>query len=140
MGNNRKEETREGIQGFLQDRIDDVKSGLGKMDDAYSKAIRENVGGVPDNDVEQLSKMGLGGQTRGIVGQLLGVKRNQTMFDTSADNYNEFLDKSVRNTLVASRYVIPAAGVTAAGAGLMKLAEVFGGEADRPAPTEIVPQ
>ena len=62
------------------------------------------------------------------------------MFDDSDPRHNQFVDSSIKNALVASRYAIPAAGVTAAGVGLVQLTQAFGGEADRPAPTEIAPQ
>ena len=128
---------RAGIQEFLQARLKNVTDAMGSVDDAYAKRIRENVGGLSDDNIHEFHEMGMADKTRATMGQLLGVKRSDTLFDREDPRYNQWLDDGLKHSLVASRYAIPAAGVTAAGAGLLKLSESFGGPADSQSPQQI---
>ena len=123
---------------FLQDWMRASGNFLGEVDDGYSKFLREQVGGVKDENLSDITDKLQGfDSNRALVGQFIGAKRNQPMFDTSDERYNETLDNILKTSVVGGRYVVPAAGVTGAGYGLMELANLFGGAADEPTDSQL---
>jgi hypothetical protein len=124
-------------QGFLQDWMKATGNFLGGIDDGYSKFLREQVGGVKDENISDISKLEGFDSNRALVGQFIGAKHNQTMFDPSDERYNKTLDNILRASVVGGRYVVPAAGVTGAGYGLIAIANQFGGKADEPTDSQL---
>ena len=123
--------------GFLQNWMKASGNFLGGIDDSYSKFLREQVGGVKDDNLNAIQSMSGFDSNRALLGQVIGAKRNQPMFDTDDPKYNKTIDDILRGSVVTGRYVVPAAGVTAAGYGLVALANQFGGPADEPTESQL---
>ena len=95
---------------------------LGDVDQAYSEAIREvpmfnNIGsGVSVRETFASPNEGVGWQERRGIDAMTGA---------------------VLGTNLASKYALPAGGVTLAGKGLMDIAARFGSPADEPEPNQL---
>lgn len=89
---------------------------LGEFDDMYAKAIRDTV--TPEQAAENPFNA-----ARGYAAGFIGMDRNLE---------KEGLHPAQKAVAVSSRYVLPAAGVTAAGMALYDLTNQFGGPADQP--------
>ena len=97
---------------------------LGALDDQYSAAIRGTV------DTDKLSKGDMLEAFKAGPAAYLGVDRNAP---------EDKIHPVMKNTLVGARYALPAAGVTAAGAGLVALSNEFGSIADQGDPNALDP-
>jgi len=96
---------------------------LGEFDDMYSKAIRMS---APQQDEINNPIDG----ARAYAAQFMGIDRN---YNSEKNPINPVM----KGAMVSSRYVLPAAGVTAAGVALYDLTNQFGGTADRPEPGQL---
>lgn len=95
------------------------------MDERYAKAIEDRLPSNP-NVVQ-----GFGG-----FGSAIPIRE---MNPFAAESRKDMLiDSAVLGANVASRYLLPAGGVTLAGKGLYDLTIGFGGAADEPQPSQIV--
>jgi len=101
---------------------------LGEFDDMYSKAIRDTAPSNPQGNWDNF---------RTGAAHVMGVDRNGGFFDPADERYNKTVDNVAKGAAVASRYVLPAGGVTAAGMALYELTNQFGGAADRPEPGQL---
>ena len=95
-----------------------IGKALGAMDDNYARAIRKT--GAASNPPSWMDA------PRTFAAGNLGMRRD-----------NEKHSAFIRGANTAARYALPAAGVTAAGIGLMDLAAQFGGSADQPEQNQL---
>ena len=101
------------------------------FDDMYSKALRDS---APD-PASKPNDGGLGDawyEARTMAAHVPGVDRKGGFFDPDDERYNKTVDDIAKGTAIASRYVLPAAGLTLAGVGLYDLTTKFGNAADYP--------
>lgn len=120
----------EATNNFFQPLLD--------MDDVYSKAIRDTAPKEPAPGDNGLGDFFHGARTSAA--HIMGVKRDGGFFDPGDERYNETVDNIAKGTAIASRYVLPAAGVTAAGLGIYDLTVGFGGAADQPEQQQLTLQ
>ena len=109
---------------------------LGDIDEQYANKIEAGA-------MKNMERGGILEITEGIRGFTSGVPLRDTWHGFSkTENRKEVMqqaamDLSVMGANVASRYALPAGGVTLAGKGLMDIAAAFGGAADEPAPNQL---
>ena len=103
---------------------------LGDIDERYANKIEAGA-------MKNMEKGGILELTEGIRGFTSGVPLRDTWHGFSkTENRKEVMqqaamDLSVMGANVASRYALPAGGVTLAGKGLLDLTAQFGGKADQ---------
>ena len=110
---------------------------IADKDDRYSGLIREMYNRVPDNDLGTAVKSAgylLGGGVPSFRGPMPDLSDNP-------DRVSAALAHTFPYVNMVPKYVIPGAGVTAAGAGLVELTNQvmtqFGGPADGQSPAEL---
>lgn len=112
----------------------DIGHQLGRMDDAYARAIRGDETAVP-KEGDML------GNVMYMARNNLGMDRNRDVTDPKLFDLTQegSVDRARlwKNSMMAGRYVLPAAGVTAAGAALINLTNAFGTAADQQSPGEL---
>ena len=102
---------------------------LGDLDEAYADKILEGINNR--------------GTQMGAARELLSsTPLRETMQWHGAETRNEYLQAAALNTAVgaanvASRYMLPAGGVTLAGKALIDLTNSFGGAADQQEPGQL---
>lgn len=122
--------------------INTVRDGLRKagtaindFDKAYAGKIEENVRSSMDNTG------GLNDTLQGFRGTTSAVPLQDAFFAPDDPSLNSIqnvaANAAVGTANVASRYLLPAGGVTLAGAALYDLTNQFGGAADRPEPGQL---
>lgn len=106
---------------------------LGDIDEKYADAIydekdpfRSMTSAQPLRDVQGWTKIDHYEAAGGIGPRSRKDARNAMISDTAYGVAN-----------VASRYALPAGGVTLAGKGLLDIASMFGGQADQPEPNQL---
>jgi len=109
---------------------------LGDIDEQYANKIEAGA-------MKNMERGGILEITEGIRGFTSGVPLRDTWHGFSkTENRKEVMqqaamDLSVMGANVASRYALPAGGVTLAGKGLMDIAARFGSPADEPEPNQL---
>ena len=130
-----KQETKEGVQKFLQEKLEGIGNFFGGMDDAYMGGARKHVLQLPDQGSlpEDAPLRGV----REVAGRVLFPGR----YGGNANPQYRYTDgdASTKGIAFANR-ALHAGGITAAGAGLIATARAltggYGGPADEPARTD----
>ena len=109
---------------------------LSDFDTAYAARIEK---GVLDN---MANMPGPRGVLEGFRGMTSAVPLKDTMKWHGAEDTKEYIQAAALNTgvaaaNVASRYMLPAGGVTLAGKGLYDLTTMFGGAGDQQEPGQL---
>ena len=124
--------------------INTVKDGLRKagtaindFDKAYAKKIADGVHKSMEDKPGMMGTMeGFRGMTSGVsIEDVLKAEVPQGDWQTQAMGHG--MKAGVLMGNVASRYALPAGGVTLAGAALYDLTNQFGGQADQPEPGQL---
>lgn len=110
---------------YIMDGLRKAGNAFLDMDERYANAIEDRLPSNPN-------------VVQGFAGFGSAIPIREMNPFAAESRKDMFIDSAVLGANIASRYLLPAGGVTLAGKGLYDLTIGFGGEADQQEPSQLV--